>query len=247
MIGVVVLFGVLTTCSADSYLERELLHIRTTLQRQEMEIKELRNENKVLRNENKVLRADVDRLNVEVERLRNSLDNATGYYEETHENNNSEEGTELNVISGSDVNPVRHTRVSPEPVAFYAYMSTSEFNPSIHYTLIFDVAKTNLGGHYNKYFGAFTAPSAGVYVFAWTIYTANHGQTRFDIYVNHDIVDGTLGKTSDSSNDYDSDSGTMVVSLNAHDSVYIRSSMVCTTYVISGLSPRTSFAGWKIY
>jgi peptidoglycan hydrolase CwlO-like protein len=72
MIGLVVIFGVLTACSADDYVERELLQIRATLHRQEMEIKELRSENRVLR-------TDVDRLNVEIERLRNGPDNAPGY------------------------------------------------------------------------------------------------------------------------------------------------------------------------
>jgi hypothetical protein len=207
-----------------------------------MEIKELRSENQVLR-------ADVDRLNFEVERLRNGVNTASSCNDEIPGNDNSEEETiqnkERNAISESDVNQIRQ-RISPEPIAFYAYMSKNEVNPSNHHSLIFDVVKTNLGGGYNEYSGMFTAPSAGVYVFTWTIYSGTHGETAFQIYVNHDVVDSTWGET-DGVNNYDSDSGTMVVSLNAHDNVYMRSAMTCTTSIISmSYHTRTSFAGWKL-
>jgi hypothetical protein len=243
MIGLVVTFGVLTTCSANSYVERELLQIHATLHRQEMEIKELRSENRVLR-------ADVDKLNVEIERLRNCLDTTPGCYDDIPENCNSDEeaiqSKELNVIPESDDKRIRHIRVSPEPIAFYAYMSHDEPRPSNHHSLIFDVVKTNLGGGYNKYSGMFTAPNSGVYVFTWTIYSYVLGRTQFQIYVNDDVVDSTFGETDDIG-DSDSDSGTMVVSLNAHDNVYIRSAVACTTNIMSmSYNTRTSFAGWKL-
>ncbi|XP_048736469.2 uncharacterized protein LOC125651760 [Ostrea edulis] len=243
MIGLVVFFGALTTCSANSYVEREFLHIRATLNRQEREIKELRSENRVLR-------ADMDNLNAEIERLRNGLNSSPCHDDEIRQNNNSEDETiqskQLNMMSESGVERIRHTRISPEPVAFYAYMSSNEPNPSLHRSLIFDVVKTNLGGGYNKYSGMFTAPSPGVYVLTWTIYTGNHGITEFEIYINHDVVDGTFGETDDNQNYFDSDSGTMAVWLNAHDNVYIRSTILCTTYVASEVHARTSFAGWKL-
>ena len=69
----------------------------------------------------------------------------------------------------------------------------------------------------------FMALSSGVHVFTWTIYSGDHGQTDFYVYVNHDIFDATLGDTDNTLHDYDSDSGTMVVSLNGHDNVYMRS------------------------
>jgi hypothetical protein len=243
MIVLVVIFGVLTTCSANSNVETELLQIRAILHRQGMEIKELRSENRALR-------ADVDRLNVEVERLRNGVDAAPSYHDNIPGNNDNEkeeiQNKEIIVISESDVNSIRHTRVSPEPVAFYAYMSQNEPRPSLHHTLTFDVVKTNLGGGYDEYSGMFTAPSSGVYVFTWTIYTGLHGQTKFEIYVNHDVLDSVVGDTDDAG-DYDSDSATIVVSLNARDHVYIRSAVACSTDIISIQNGvRTSFAGWKL-
>ncbi|XP_052067274.1 uncharacterized protein LOC127706659 [Mytilus californianus] len=72
----------------------------------------------------------------------------------------------------SDWQTIRSMPASePQMVAFYAYMSSSIPAPSIHYQLVFDIAKTNIGRGYNHYTGTFNAPIQGVYVFVWTIYT----------------------------------------------------------------------------
>jgi hypothetical protein len=114
--------------------------------------------------------------------------------------------------------------------------------------LVFDTIKTNLGGGYNRHSGMFSAPSAGVYVFTWTIYTGDHGRTAFALYVNDAIVSTTYGETDDILRDYDSDSGTVVVSLSQTDDVYMRSIMDCSTFIPSDdyWHPRTTFAGWKL-
>lgn len=133
------------------------------------------------------------------------------------------------------------------PVAFYAYMSTSENAPSNHHTLIFDVIKTNIGGGYNKHSGMFSAPVAGVYVLTWTIYSGDNGKTAFGIFVNDDMVCSTFGETNDVDYDYDSDTGVIVVSLNQYDDVFIRSIMTCSTDIVSfAWNTRTTFAGWKL-
>lgn len=162
---------------------------------------------------------------------------------------NTDRISRAQVALKAEIERPRNKRLSPEPasaVAFYAYMSASEPNPSLHHALIFNEVKTNVGGGYNQFSGMFSAPSSGLYVFTWTIYTGNHGQTGFSIYVNHDVVGATFGETDNNQNDFDSDSGSMVVSLNAHDNVYIRSSMACSTNVISDVSRRTTFVGWKL-
>lgn len=148
----------------------------------------------------------------------------------------------------ADGNFIRSMPASePQVVAFYAYMSSSTSDPSLHYQLVFDIAKTNIGGGYNHYTGTFNAPIQGVYVFAWTIYTSSRGQTWLDVMVNNDVYSSTLGETYDVL-DYDSDSGTIVVSLNQGDSVYIRSSHQANASIISNNAYRakTSFAGWKL-
>lgn len=225
MIGITVVLGTIVLCYANVDVENELLEIRTILTRQEKEIK-------ALRNENRVLRADVKKMAVEIDNLKNA-----------------DRISRAQVALKAEIERHRNTRLSPvqaSAVAFYAYMSANEPNPSLHHALIFDAVKTNVGDGYNQFSGMFTVPSTGLYVFTWTIYTGNHGQTGFYIYVNHDIVGATFGETDNNQNDFDSDSGSMVVSLNAHDNVYIRSSMTCSTYVISEANRRTTFAGWRL-
>ncbi|XP_052699422.1 complement C1q tumor necrosis factor-related protein 3-like [Crassostrea angulata] len=225
MIGIAVVLGTITLCYANVDVENELMEIRTILTRQEKEIK-------ALRNENRVLRADVKKMTVEIDNLKNA-----------------ERISRAQVALKAEIERPRNKRLLPVPasaVAFYAYMSANEPNPSLHHSLIFNAVKTNVEGGYNQFSGMFSAPSPGLYVFTWTIYTGNHGQTGFHIYVNNDVVCATFGETDNNQNDYDSDSGSMVVSLNAHDNVYIRSSMACTTYVISDAMRRTTFAGWRL-
>lgn len=133
------------------------------------------------------------------------------------------------------------------PVAFYAYLSTSENAPSNRHTLVFDVIKTNIGRGYNKHSGVFTAPTTGVYVLSWTIYTGDHGRCAFGIYANDDVVCSTFGETDDDKGDYDAETGVIVVSLNQNDVVFIRSIMTCTTRIESGTwNTKTTFAGWKL-
>nr|CBX41665.1 putative C1q domain containing protein MgC1q16 [Mytilus galloprovincialis] len=137
-------------------------------------------------------------------------------------------------------------QVNTQTTAFYAYMSKDEPHPSAHHQLIFDEVKTNLGNGYSKFTGTFTVPTAGVYVFSYTLYTGNHGAINFDIHVNDAIYDSIYGETDDVSADYDSDSGTIVVALNQGDKVYLRSNKDCTGIVLGGRYAKSTFAGWKL-
>ena len=133
-----------------------------------------------------------------------------------------------------------------EPVAFYAYMSKPEPAPSYHHTLIFDVAKTNLGNGYSKHSGTFVAPSAGVYVFTWTINSGVHGSHAINLMVNSAVAGGTLTDTQDT-NDYDSDSNTAVLVLNQGDNVNLRTTQPSDRTVINADNHAfTSFCGWKL-
>lgn len=44
----------------------------------------------------------------------------------------------------AEIERPRNIRLSPEPIAFYAYMSANEPNPSLNHALIFDVIETNV-------------------------------------------------------------------------------------------------------
>lgn len=111
--------------------------------------------------------------------------------------------------------------------------------------LISDDIKSTVGDGYNQFSGMFSAPNGGLQVFTLTIYTGNHGDTGFYIYVNYDVLEGTFAETDNNQNDFESDSGSMVVSLNAYN-VNTRSSMACNTYIISDMKRRTSFPGWRL-
>ena len=223
MLGVVVFWAAVVFCSASLNVENELHEIRRILIQLEDEVQELKSENRVLR-------ADVAEMAKEIEKLK-ADDSGYGFGENITGSENEEiqiRNSSVNLktlIRNADAVVTSgkvHTgmsRIAPGPVAFYGYLSHNEPNPSLNHALIFDSVKTNVGGGYNEYSGMFTAPSSGVYVFTWTIYTGDHGQTKFYVYVNHDIFDTTFGETDNNQNDFDSDSGTMVVSLNLHDNV----------------------------
>ena len=134
---------------------------------------------------------------------------------------------------------------SVDPVAFYAYMSKPEPNPSNHFTLIFDVVRTNLGNGYNKHSGTFVAPSAGAYVITWTINTSPHGAHHINLMVNSAIAGGTLTDTEETG-DYDSDSNTAVLVLNQGDSVNLRITYPSVGILYADSRAFTSFSGWKL-
>ena len=60
-------------------------------------------------------------------------------------------------------NRLLNRRETSQPIAFYAYMSYDEVNPTRHHTLIFDVVKTNDGNGHNKFSGLFNASVSGLY------------------------------------------------------------------------------------
>ncbi|XP_062616266.1 uncharacterized protein LOC134277974 [Saccostrea cucullata] len=211
----------------------------------ETELNEIRKEIRELRMENQALGIIVKRQENEIRELhvrienqdpRNDLDKTKGSPSDPNE-----------MSEPSSISNRKRLVGTNSPIAFYAYMSKPEQNPSNHHMVIFDVIKTNVGGGYNGHSGMFTAPVAGIYVFTWTIYTGNHGRCGFGIYVNDNIMGSTFGETDDVAGDYDSDSGTIAVALNAHDDVYIRTLEACTTFIESiRVNTRTTFAGWKL-
>ncbi|XP_065937223.1 complement C1q tumor necrosis factor-related protein 3 [Magallana gigas] len=141
-------------------------------------------------------------------------------------------------------------RVQTDPVpiesviAFYAYMSTTENNPSTHHTIIYDHDVTNIGNGYNRHSGTFIAPVDGVYVFSWTIFLYQPGEyMSIELTLNSQPVGASYVQGM---HDYSTVSGTAVLSMQKNDIVFTRTH---TTYVPHGSIRsddlmRSTFTGW---
>lgn len=133
-------------------------------------------------------------------------------------------------------------------VAFYAYMGHTEYSPSNHHTIIFDIPVTNLGNGYNHFSGIFSVPTSGVYVFSWTIADSAGGYVFSELVVNADVVGAILTNTSAGA-DRLSTTGLVVKEARQGDVVYVRTSPTGGIHGnIESLAPaqRTSFSGWKL-
>ncbi|CAG2204922.1 C1QL [Mytilus edulis] len=132
-------------------------------------------------------------------------------------------------------------------VAFYAYMSNNENNPSAHHTLIYDVSVTNVGSGYNHVTGIFTAPTSGVYVFIWVTRVYN-GEHPTELMINTAVYGVTFLRAKGSSND-GSVSGTVVANVTKGDSVFVRvhSTYPGDGYIASNEHGHPSFSGWLLH
>jgi len=127
-------------------------------------------------------------------------------------------------------------------------MSSDEINPSKHHTLVFDVVKTNAGNGYSKYTGLFTAPISGLYVFTSSLTMDGVGAfASYNIIKNADIG-GTFFVDAEDNSEYHSSSIIVVLSLNAGDVLFVRTSSTYTPHgnVVSNGDARSSVAGWLI-
>ena len=99
-------------------------------------------------------------------------------------------------------------------------MSTDEpANLPRHHTLIFDTVKTNMGLGYHKGDGIFIVPTAGLYIFSWTVTVETNGWASVEIVVNAEVL-GTA--FAEDHNNWDSGTGVVVVHVDAGDHVFHR-------------------------
>ncbi|XP_065921210.1 uncharacterized protein [Magallana gigas] len=136
----------------------------------------------------------------------------------------------------------------PDGAAFSAYVSVSTTGLSNDFTIHFDTIITNIGHHYNKHTGAFTAPQHGVYVFTWNLYCSTGGHIYSQLVVNSNVVEAMYTSAEGASNTR-SPTGTVVVEVNQGDVVFFRTHP--THGHIGNLRSdskwRSSFNGWKLY
>ncbi|CAC5387868.1 unnamed protein product [Mytilus coruscus] len=232
-------------------IEEEISEIRIAVKQQQMQILQLQNFNHFLIKENHSFKTAIRRIEEENLLLRRDINLTIGRIPFTEYNEFKQDETLKGTgsISGeSRLQSRRAAVVGPQDhVAFYAYMSKDNPSLSKHNRLVFDVIKINIGNGYQNNTGVFVAPSSGTYVFAWTLYTGNHGATYYDLMVNGKEYGSTLGETDDVNGNFDSDSRTVVVSLDTGDSVYFRSIVQTTALILGRRSAKTSFSGWKLY
>ena len=146
-------------------------------------------------------------------------------------------------------------REGPPVTAFYAYMSQSFKALSNNQPFRFDAVQTNLGNGYERKTGVFTAPSAGVYAFSWTIHASGfhhsgssgqYGETAA-VLVQNGVNKGTIYADTETINDDDSATGFAILSARKGDKFQIISlgpgqGAFYSTYN----NGRTSFSGYRI-
>ncbi|XP_062613185.1 C1q-related factor-like [Saccostrea cucullata] len=106
-------------------------------------------------------------------------------------------------------------------IAFFAKLTHTETQPSTLHTFVFDSAPTNIGGHYNRYSGMFTAPRHGTYVFSWTMFCSEGAHISSQLIKNADYIDATLCN-AEGATYIRSTTGVSVLELNQGDVVFIR-------------------------
>ena len=140
-----------------------------------------------------------------------------------------------------------HTTLSPvtrPKVAFYAQLTKDLVNIGNYQAIIFDLATTNMGGHYNSNDGIFTAPQDGTYVFSWTAANTDRSHMQTELVVNGHIYGRTWSDSMDHS-DRSIASNTVVLNLHTKDAVWIRSNNVHSHQLMGNLM--STFSGWLLY
>ena len=127
-------------------------------------------------------------------------------------------------------------------------MSGDETEISTDFTIHFDTIVTNIGNHYNKHTGAFTAPQHGVYVFTWNLYCNTGGHIYSQLVVNSNVV-GAMLTDAEGASSVRSVTGTVVVEVNQGDVVFVRThpTLGHSGNLRSYSAWRSSFNGWKLY
>lgn len=114
--------------------------------------------------------------------------------------------------------------------------------------MVYDNVVTNIGWHYNRYTGVFTAPQSGTYVFTFTVYCYPGSGVSLHLVANSQIFDGVLCNAQ-GADWHRSSSSTAVIQTNQGDAVFLRTHHNFTTIgdISSYDNARTCFAGWFLF
>ncbi|XP_061195658.1 uncharacterized protein LOC133203873 [Saccostrea echinata] len=132
--------------------------------------------------------------------------------------------------------------------AFYAYMSAAETAPSNHHILVFDVAQTDNGNHYNKFSGIYTVPQQGTYVFAYTVFCSTGAYLNVQAVLNSDVIDANHCNAQGADHGR-STTGVAVIRANQGDVVFLRThpeGQLIGNVESSAIWSRSTFSGWKL-
>lgn len=114
--------------------------------------------------------------------------------------------------------------------------------------MVYDNVVTNIGWHYNRYTGVFTAPQSGTYVFTFTVYCKAGESFSLELIANSYVFDGILCNAN-GANWYRTASSTAVKQINQGDAIFIRThhNLTVTGDIPSYNNARTCFAGWFLF
>lgn len=143
----------------------------------------------------------------------------------------------------------------PPTVAFYVYMSRTFKALSIGQPFRFDAVETNVGNGYDGKTGIFTAPSAGVYAFSWTIHAAgtHHAGSKGDfgemaaVLTQNGVVKGSIYADTEKHWDDASATGFVILAASKGDKFQIICPMAGQGAFFSTRSNgKTSFSGYRL-
>lgn len=119
----------------------------------------------------------------------------------------------------------------------------------------FDAVETNLGKGYDRKTGVFTAPSAGVYAFSWTIHAAgshvagSKGQfgEMAAVLTQNGVIKGSIYADTEKQYDDASATGFVILSVQRGDKFQIVCPMVGQgAFYSTRINGKTTFAGYRI-
>ena len=125
-------------------------------------------------------------------------------------------------------------------VAFSAVLNKPMTSTKNYETVVFGKIITNIGSAYNASTGWFTAPSDGIFAFAWTVKSAPGKWFDSELVVNGKakLYNGANSLTGKS---WESSGCTGVLQLQAGQKVWIRKNGS-----LGLINPWCSFSGWQI-